>query len=325
MTSEILKDARKILRKEILALEKTTSGLNDGFVQAVQLMRDGKGKVVVTGVGKSGLIGQKIAATMASTGTVAIFMHSVDAMHGDLGMVAPDDVVLAISHSGQSAELIALIKPIRKIGAKIVAMVGNLRSDLAKGADCAIHLDVPGEADHLNLAPTSSALAALAIGDALALILSKLRNFQNEDFALYHPGGMIGRRLLMTIKDLMHAGPQHPIVTPDCLMEEILDQLTEKKLGGVNVVDNRRSRKLLGFISDGDLKRQLKNREKFFDLTASQIMTRNPVTICEDDKASHALELMENRPSQIYVLPVVDRKGRAVGILRMHDLVKLSA
>ena len=284
MTVDTLKEARKILRKEIEALENTTRGLNDGFVQAVKLMRGSKGKVIVTGVGKSGLIGQKIAATMASTGTVAIFMHSVDAMHGDLGIVGPNDIVLAISHSGQSAELIALIKPIRKIGAKIVAMVGNLRSDLAKGADCAIHLNVAAEADHLNLAPTSSALAALAIGDALALILSKLRNFKNEDFALYHPGGLIGRRLLMTVKDLMHGGAQHPMITPQSAMEEILDELTEKKLGGVNVVDNRRSRKLLGFISDGDLKRQLKNREKFFDLTAEKIMTRNPVTICEDDK-----------------------------------------
>lgn len=320
----ILEQAQSILRKEICALEKTCGCLDEGFVRAVELIRKSKGKVVVTGIGKSGLIGQKIAATMASTGTVAIPMHSTDAIHGDLGMVGRDDVVLAISHSGQSSEILTIVKPIRNIGAKIIAMVGNANSELAKAADCTICINVPEEADHLNCAPTSSALAALAVGDALAIILSQLRHFKHEDFAVYHPGGMLGRRLLMTVRDLMHSGAEHAILTPSSAMDEILEELTSKKLGGVNVVKDHCTRKLVGFISDGDLKRQLKQREKFFSLTAADIMTRNPVTILVDEKASKALELMENRPSQIYVLPVVDSQGRAVGILRMHDLVHLN-
>jgi arabinose-5-phosphate isomerase len=324
MPEDILEAAREILRKEVQALENSMKGLDDGFVRAVRMIRRSKGKVVVTGLGKSGLIGQKIAATMASTGTVAIFMHAVDALHGDLGMVAPDDVVLAISNSGQSAELLDLVAAIRKIGAKTIAMVGNPASDMAQACDCVIRLDVPREADHLNLAPTASALAALGIGDALAGVLSRMRGFRHEDFALYHPSGAIGRRLLLTVKDLMHSGKEHPMVTPKAGIDEVLAELTEKRLGGVNVVDNRRSRRLVGFIVDGDLKRELRRREKFFDLKAADIMTATPTTIYADEMAAHALELMENRPSQIYVLPVVNRDGRAVGILRLHDLVQLS-
>lgn len=324
MTLDILKEARTILRKEIEGLEMSLQALDEGFVAAVRLIARSPGKVVVTGIGKSGLIGQKIAATMSSTGTVAIFMHAVDALHGDLGMVGRNDVVLAMSYSGQSVELLDLVVPIRRIGAKIVAMVGKAGCDLARAADCVIRLDVPAEADHLNLAPTASATASLAVGDALAVVLSQLRKFRHEDFALYHPGGAIGRRLLLTVKDLMHSADAHPMVTPDASVDEVLEELTAKRMGGVNVVTNRRSRQLVGIITDGDLKRALRKREKFFDLTAADLMVRKPTVVCVEDKAAHALELMENRPFQISVLPVVDAKGRAVGMLRLHDLIKVS-
>ena len=324
MPFDILNEARAILGKEVQALENSMQSLDDGFIRAVRLIQRSKGKVVVTGIGKSGLIGQKIAATMASTGTVAIFMHAVDALHGDLGTVGRDDVVLAMSHSGQTLELLDLILPIRRIGAKIVAMVGHPESDLARAADCVIRLNVPEEADHLNLAPTASALAALGLGDALAGVLSKLRKFRHEDFALYHPGGSIGRKLLLTVKDLMHSGKEHPMVVPGAGVDEVLAELTEKRLGGVNVVEDRRSRRLLGIVTDGDLKRGLKRRERFFDMKASDLMTPNPTTVQATDKAAHALQLMEDRPFQISVLPVVNEKGRAVGMLRMHDLLKVS-
>jgi arabinose-5-phosphate isomerase len=324
MSKKILDAARAIMDKEIEGLNNTRNALDKGFVQAVKLIFASPGKVVITGVGKSGLIGQKIAATMASTGQVAVFMHPVDALHGDLGMVGANDIVLAMSHSGQSVEILDIILPIRRIGAKIVAMVGNPESELAVQSDCIIRLDVSEEADHLNLAPTSSALAALSVGDALAGVLSQQRKFRHEDFALYHPGGSIGRRLLLTVADLMHAGDDHPCVTPGAGVEDVLDLLTEKRLGGVNVIADKRSRKLVGIITDGDLKRSLKKREAFFDLKASDLMTQNPTTVCSEDKAAHAMSLMENRPHQISVLPVVDKKGRAVGMLRMHDLLSAS-
>ena len=325
MKRKVLAEARAILKKEIQALEQSCDALDDGFVAAIELIRRSRGKLVVTGIGKSGLIGQKIAATMSSTGTAAIFMHSVDALHGDLGMVATGDVVLALSHSGSSIELLDLVDPLRRIGARIVAMVGNTDSPLARAADCAIRIVAPVEADHLNLAPTASALAALAMGDALAGVLSSLRGFKPEDFALYHPGGAIGRRLLLHVRDLMHSGDDNPIVTPKAEIAEVLAELSRKRLGGVNVVDNRRSRRLVGIITEGDIRRALDRREEFFTLSAREMMTENPATVREDDKATYALELMENRPHQISVLPVLNRNDRVVGMLRVHDLLNASA
>ncbi|HBF33000.1 TPA: KpsF/GutQ family sugar-phosphate isomerase [Candidatus Sumerlaeota bacterium] len=324
MSDQILEDARELLQKEILALQETTDALDESFVQAVRLIQNAKGKVVVSGVGKSGLIGQKIAATMSSMGTVAVFLHPTDALHGDLGMVNEGDVIIAISHSGTSDEILAIIAPLRRIGAKIIAMVGNVNSELALAADGILRLVVHEEADHLNLAPTASALATLALGDAVAGCLSKLRNFKHEDFAKYHPAGAIGRRLLLTVRDLMHGGDELPIVLPDATVDEVLTVLTDKRLGGVNVVTNRETMQLAGVITDGDLKRALKQREKFFSLCAADMMTKNPTVVCEEDMASHALELMENRPFQILVLPVLSKPGAVVGLLRLHDLLKMT-
>jgi len=328
MDVDYVAEAREFLAREIEALALVAARINGRFAQACEMILACRGKVVLTGVGKSGLIAQKIAATMSSTGTVAIFMHAGDATHGDLGMVGAGDVVLILSYSGATDEILALLPSLKAIGARIVAMVGDGDSDLARAADCVLDIRVPAEAGPLQLAPTCSTLAALALGDALATALAKARNFQVEQFALFHPGGAVGRRLLLRVRDLMHAGEANPLVGPDATIEEIVHELTEKRLGGVNVVADRASLRLLGIITEGDLRRALAQRERFFALRAADIMTANPVTIHPDERAQRALELMENvsggdaRRGQIYVLSVVDEQGRAVGFVRLHDLMR---
>ena len=326
---DFLAEAREFLRREIEALDFAAAHLDERFASACKTILASRGKVVVTGVGKSGLIAQKIAATMSSTGTVAIFMHAGDAAHGDLGMVGRDDVVIVISHSGSTDEVLALLPSLKEIGAQIIAMVGNLESDLARAADCVLDIRIPAEAGPLNLAPTTSALVALAVGDALATALAKAKNFQPEQYHLVHPGGGVGR-LLLPVRYLMHSGASNPIVTPGAAIEEIVHELTEKRLGGVNVVKDRRSLRLVGIITEGDLRRAVAQREKFFSLRARDIMTADPVTIHQNERAQRALERMESveetsgRRRQIYVLSVVDDKGRAVGFLRLHDLMRPS-
>jgi len=328
MPIDFVGEARKFLAREIEALGLAAKQIDESFTRACRMILDSPGKVVVTGVGKSGLIAQKIAATMTSTGTVATFMHAADAAHGDLGMVNSDDVVVAISYSGTTDEILAILPSIRAIGAQIIAMVGDPQSDLARAADCVLDIRVPAEAGPLNLAPTCSTLVALAVGDALATALAKATNFQEEQFALFHPGGAVGRRLLLRVRDIMHTGEANPIVEPDSTIEEIVGELTKKRLGGVNVVENRQSLKLAGIITEGDLRRALAQREKFFSFRARDIMTRDPVTIHQDERAQRALELMEDagtdepRRRQIYVLSVVDDDRRAVGFLRLHDLMR---
>jgi arabinose-5-phosphate isomerase len=325
---DFVAEARQFLACEIEALEAVAAQVNGRFEQACRMILDCRGKVVVTGVGKSGLIAQKIAATMSSTGTVAIFMHAGDAVHGDLGMVGAADVVLAISYSGTTDELLALLPSIKEIGAKIIAMVGDPRSDLARAADCALDIRVPAEAGPLNLAPTCSALVAMAMGDALATALAKAKRFRVEQFALFHPGGSVGRRLLLRVRDLMHTDEANPVIEPDATIEAIVQELTEKRLGGVSVVADRASMRLVGIVTEGDLRRALQQRERFFSLRAIDIMTANPVTIHPDERAQRALDLMENlgngspKRGQISVLSVVDEQGRAVGFLRLHDLMR---
>jgi arabinose-5-phosphate isomerase len=328
MPIDFVGEARRFLECELEALAFVAKQIDDRFTRACRMILDSPGKVVVTGVGKSGLIAQKIAATMSSTGTVATFMHAADAAHGDLGMVGADDVVIAISYSGTTDEILALLPSIRTIGAQIIAMVGDPQSDLARAADCVLDIRVPVEAGPLNLAPTSSTLVALALGDALATALAKATNFEEEQFALFHPGGAVGRRLLLRVRDIMNTGDANPIVEPDATVEEIVHELTTKRLGGVNVVENRQSLRLAGIITEGDLRRALNQRERFFSLRARDIMTADPVTIHQDERAQRALELMEGdateepRRRQIYVLSVVDDDRRAVGFLRLHDLMR---
>jgi arabinose-5-phosphate isomerase len=327
MPIDFLGEARRFLAREIEALAFMAKNVDANFMRACRMILDSPGKVVLTGVGKSGLIAQKIAATMTSTGTLAAYMHAADAAHGDLGMVSADDVVIAISYSGTTDEILALLPSIRTIGAQIIAMVGDPQSDLARAADCVLDIRVPSEAGPLNLAPTSSTLVALALGDALATALAKATNFEEDQFALFHPGGAVGRRLLLRVRDIMHTGDANPMVEPDATIEEIVNELTKKRLGGVNVVENRQTLRLVGIITEGDLRRALAQREKFFSFRARDIMTADPVTIHQDERAQRALELMEDagaeepRRRQIYVLSVVDDDRRAVGFLRLHDLM----
>jgi len=328
MPIDFVGEAQRFLSREIEALNFAASHIDQNFARACRMILDSPGKVVITGVGKSGLIAQKIAATMTSTGTLASYMHAADAAHGDLGMVGSDDVVIAISYSGTTDEILAILPSIRTIGAQIIAMVGDPQSDLARAADCVLDIRVPAEAGPLNLAPTCSTLVTLALGDALATALAKATNFEEDQFALFHPGGAVGRRLLLRVRDIMHTGEANPIVEPDATVEEIVHEMTGKRLGGVSVVENRATLRLVGIITEGDLRRALSEREKFFSFRARDIMTADPVTIHQDERAQRALELMEDagaeepRRRQIYVLSVVDDDRRAVGFLRLHDLMR---
>ena len=275
--------------------------------------------MIITGVGKSGKIGQKIAATLSSTGSLALFLHPTEGLHGDLGVIRPQDSVLALSHTGNTDELLRLIPSIKKMGVPVVGLGGNPSSRLASECDAWIDAYVENEACPHNLAPTSSTTLALALGDAIALALMQVRGFDAQSFAQIHPGGALGKRLNLKVSDLMHQGDQVPILGPQAPMEEVVLVSTKKGLGAVLVVEQG---KLLGIITDGDLRRFLQYREKFFQFKAEQVMTPKPVTAQPEMMALAALQLMENRPSQISVLPVVDQDGNWKGLLRLHDLVR---
>lgn len=317
---DILKEAKNVLDIEIDSLTRTKELLDEGFVQAVELIYRCKGKVIITGMGKSGLIGRKIAATLSSTGTLSVFLHPAEGMHGDLGIVSPSDVIIAISKGGESEEILGIMPSVRKIGAKIISLVGDKDSALAKASDIVIDASVEKEACPINLAPTASTTVVLVLGDALAAVLLKLRGFKADDFALYHPGGKLGKQLLLKVKDLMHKGEENAVAHEDTSIKDVLIEMTSKAMGGVNIID--RERKLVGIITDGDLRRALQSHDNILELRAEDIMTKNPTRVTSEDMAICALELMENRPSQIMVLPVVDEDNCVVGILRLHDLVR---
>lgn len=315
---DIIEEAKQVFDIEISELKKVREKIDINIEKAAKLILESKGKVVITGIGKSGLVGKKMAATFASTGTLSIFMNSAEGLHGDLGMISKNDVVIAISNSGNSDEVVGIIPAIKKIGAKIIAMTGNKKSKLGAAADVVLDIGVETEACPLNLAPTSSTTATIVMGDALAAVLITLRNFKPENFALYHPGGSLGRRLLLKVRDVMHGGIELPMGSKDEEIDSILLKLSEKKMGGVCIADE--SGKLEGIITEGDIRRALKDRERFFSFKASDIMTKNPIRISEDDMAIEALDIMENRDSQISVLPVVNGE-KVVGIVRIHDLL----
>jgi arabinose-5-phosphate isomerase len=319
---DILRKAREVIATEISSLVRVKGRLGQNFVRAVRLCRQSRGKVIMTGIGKSGIIAQKIAATMASTGTLAVYLHPAEGLHGDLGIIQRHDVVIALGKSGESEELVSLIPVVRRIGAKLVAIVGDPQSALARNADVVIDASVKKEACHLNLAPTSSTTVALAIGDALAVVLSELRGFNEDDFALFHPGGTLGKRLILKVGDLMHAGKHNPVVRENASIDRILIAMTRDAMGAVNVVDA--GRRLVGIITDGDLRRTLQqHQQRLFGLRARDIMTQRPITVTPQAFAYDALKLMEARKRQIKELPVVDGAGRAVGMVRLHDLVRV--
>src|SRR5574340_1388749 len=314
----LLSLARQVLDIEADALHALSSRLDAGFAGAVQLILDCRGRVVVTGMGKSGHIGGKIAATLASTGTPAFFMHPGEASHGDLGMIAPNDVVLALSNSGESNEIVSIVPPIKRRGAKLIAMTGNPNSTMAREADVHLNAAVDKEACPLNLAPTASTTAALALGDALAVALLDARGFSADDFARTHPGGSLGRRLLIHVRDVMHSGDELPKIDRDASLKTALLEMTKKGLGMTAVVDT--AGKVVCLFTDGDLRRTLEHALDLHQAKIADVMTQNPKTIRADELAVAAVEKMETL--KINGLLVVDEDNTLVGALNMHDLLK---
>jgi len=279
------------------------------------------GRTVITGMGKSGIIGRKMAATLASTGTPSFYLHPAEGIHGDLGMVTEGDVVIALSNSGETGEVLHILPSLRRIGAKLIAMVGNPNSTLAKNSDIVLNVGVTREACPLGLAPTSSTTAALAYGDALALALLSKRKFTASQFAVFHPGGSLGRKLLLTVEDIMHSGTENPLVKADISVQDALFVITDKGLGAVSVVDD--DNKMLGVLTDGDIRRGLSKGVDFLKRPVTELMTASPKTITKEKLAAQALHIMEsNRPKPITVLPVVDAENHVIGLLHMTDLVR---
>lgn len=310
----------ELLRLEAAAIERSAGNLDEASVErAIDLIGCCDSKIVVTGVGKSGVIAQKIAQTLTSTGTVAVFVHPSDALHGSLGMITKGDVVIALSNSGETDEIIAILPAILHRGVSVIAIVGNTNSTLAARADIVLDASVDKEACPLNLAPTTSTTVALAIGDALAMAVMESRGLTAEDFAANHPAGRLGKRLTLTVESLMHESPN---VTEEAGWLEVVKAISKHSLGAVNVVDN--AGKLVGIVTDGDLRRTIEKTDPsaFGSLNASSMMTADPITATPSMLAYDALQLMENRPSQISVLPVVASDGRCVGLLRLHDVVR---
>ncbi|HTV00377.1 MAG TPA: KpsF/GutQ family sugar-phosphate isomerase [Luteitalea sp.] len=307
--------AAQVLRTEAAAVAGLVARLDERFEQAVTMLASCRGRVIVTGMGKSGLICRKIAATLASTGTPAFFLHPAEALHGDLGVVTTDDVVLALSHGGETPEVVRLAEIVKRLGARLIAMTGAARSALAQAAD--VHLDcgVDEEACPLNLAPTASTTAALALGDALAMVLLTEKGFREDDFAYRHPGGSLGKRL-MRVDQLMHAGDAMPCVDEGTSLRDVIYEMSRKGLGMTCVVDG--AGRLSGIVTDGDLRRWMMRDEDAARRLASEVMTRGPVTITGDVLAAQALQVMENR--RITSVPVIDVDGRPAGVLHLHDL-----
>jgi arabinose-5-phosphate isomerase len=308
--------ARKVLETEAAAILALVSRVDERFEAAVLLLRNCRGRVIVTGMGKSGIICRKIAATLTSTGTAAFFLHPAEATHGDLGVLQGDDVVVALSYSGETDEILRLLETIRRLGARLIAITGVPGSTLAAAADVALDCSVAEEACPMNLVPTASTTAALAIGDALAMTLLVEKGFRQEDFASLHPGGKIGKRL-MRVESLMHGGKSCPMVQTGTVMRDVIYEMSSKGLGMACVVDGGQA--LLGIITDGDLRRHMDRAPGILDLTAGDVMTRGPVTIPPQTLAAEALNIMEQR--KITSIVVVDPGSQSVaGVVHLHDL-----
>ncbi len=315
----ILNELRRVIRLEAQTLHDLDNSLTPQFEEAVKMLQACPGKVILMGVGKSGLIANKISATMVSTGTPAVFLHGSEGMHGDIGIVAKEDIVMAVGKSGESEELLGLLPFIRKIGAQIIAITANAESSLARGSDLVLVTPIEEEACPLNMAPTCSTTAALVLGDAMAMALMKLRNFQPDDFALFHPGGQLGRRLLLTVGDCMRKGEDNPVIDLSQSIRMMLCEMTSKRAGAVSVVDDEQ--RLLGLITDFDIRRTLEDGRDLFALAIADVMNAKPNWVYADEKAVMALELMEKRAKPISVLPVLDRQEKVVGMIHLHDLI----
>ncbi len=313
-----IQKAKRVIRMEAEAVAALEGKINDSFQKAIDIIFHCKGRVVVSGMGKSGIIARKMVATMNSTGTPSIFLHPSDAVHGDLGMVRNDDAVICISKSGDTQEIRQLLPMFKRIGVPIISMVGNMHSHLALQSDVALDISVMEEACPLNLAPTTSTTVTLALGDALAVTLLEKKNFTAEDFAMFHPGGNLGKRLLLKIEELAITGNQTPLISVTASLNEAILEMTTKRLGATCVVDENGN--LAGIITDGDLRRMLQKTTNVADLTAAQVMSKNPKTIRKGTLASIALQEMEQ--FSITQLIIVDDERKPYGVVHLHDLVR---
>jgi len=311
--------ARKVLQTEAEAILALVDRLDERFEDAIRILLDCRGRVIVTGMGKSGIIARKIAATLSSTGTAAFFLHPAEAIHGDLGVLQSDDVILALSNSGETEELLRLLETIKRLGARMIAITGDCKSTLAQAADVALDCQVSEEACPMNLVPTASTTAALALGDAVAMTLFVAKGFRQDDFANIHPGGKIGKRL-MRVEQLMHDGDQRPMVSPATPMPDVMTEMSRKRFGMTCVVEGDR---LVGIITDGDLRRhmiaaQQSGGRSILEQTAAEVMTRTPVTVTRGMLAVEALHLMEQR--KITSIVVVGSSQEVEGVVHLHDL-----
>lgn len=314
----ILKRAKEVLKIESEAINSLIKKIDNNFKKAVDLIYACRGRVVVTGMGKGGIIGQKISATMSSLGTPSLWLHSVEAIHGDLGRVAKEDVVIVLSKSGETQEVKELVPMLKKIGTKIISLTGNLKSTLAKYSDVVLDVSVKKEACSLNLAPTASTTAMLAMGDALAICLLDKKGFKREDFAFFHPGGTLGKQLLLKVEDIMRMKKSNPIVNQDKKVKYVLFAVTKARAGSASIVD--KTGKLVGIFTDGDLRRHLEEDANLSERKVKDVMTKNPVTVKKDTLAVEALRILQEK--KIDEIPVVDVKKRPVGLLDVQDLLK---
>ena len=319
--NEMETDAQKVLQMEAEAVLDLIPRVDEHFDAAVEMILACEGRAIMTGMGKSGIIAHKISATLASTGTPSFYLHPAEGIHGDLGMVTANDVIIALSNSGETGEILNILPSLRRIGAKLIAMVGNVDSTLAKNADVVLNVGVKKEACPLGLAPTSSTTAALAFGDALAMALMGKHHFTSKQFAMFHPGGSLGRKLLLTVGDIMHGGNENPVGKGTATVTEALFIITDKGLGAVSVVDENDI--MIGLLTDGDIRRGLSKGMDFLQRSVTELMTKNPKFITREKLAAQALHIMEShKPKPITVLPVVDEERHVIGLLHMTDLVR---
>jgi len=314
---DILAWAREVLTIEKEGIEDLSQSLDDSFVRAVETIRQASGRIVVTGMGKAGIVGQKFSATLSSTGSSSFWLHAAEAVHGDLGSVRENDVVVILSYSGETDEVKQLIPFIKKIGSKIVAITGNKRSSLSRYADCVVPVKIDKEACALGLAPTTSTTAMLAVCDAISVVLQKLKGFKEKDFALFHPRGSLGRRLLLKVKDIMRKGQANPVVGKNVQIKDVLLNITSMHAGAASVVDG--SGKLIGIFTDGDLRRNLEKYPHLLRKRVGDVMTANPTVVRDDDLASEAMKILERK--KIDEVPVIDSMYRPVGMLDIQDLI----